>query len=173
MLKLVKKGVEAMTTEGESMDDQVVEKVERLDRGYRSALVSGNEAIEQVETAARKKRDELAEKQLSKNYQSRKGGLMTAQEGREIWSEREIKEQTALQRKADRESALWAREKEEREAECATAALEAAEQAREYDDDGVDYSRFGDPYRHARHDLDTKGESSWSSTPWDLPSSKP
>jgi hypothetical protein len=71
------------------------------------------------------------------------------------------------------ESALWAKEKEEREAERTTAAVEAAGQAEKDDDDGVDYSQFGDPYRHTHHNLDTKGESSWSSTPWDLPSSKP
>jgi hypothetical protein len=46
----------------------VVERVIRLAHGIQVALTAGNEAIEQVETAAQKKRDELAEKQLAKNY---------------------------------------------------------------------------------------------------------
>jgi hypothetical protein len=62
----------------------VVERVRRLAHGIRAALTAGNEAIEQVETAAQKKRDELAEKQLAKNYQSRKGGLMIAKAGRDL-----------------------------------------------------------------------------------------
>jgi hypothetical protein len=98
VLKLIEKGVEAIAKEEGFTDSQVADGVERSHRlvqGVKVALIAGNEAIEQVETAARKRRDELAEKQLAKNYQSQKGGLMTAQAGREMWDEREVKEQSA------------------------------------------------------------------------------
>jgi hypothetical protein len=40
--------------------------------------------IEQVETAAIKRQDEFRAKELSKNFQSQKGGVITAKEGREL-----------------------------------------------------------------------------------------
>jgi hypothetical protein len=107
----------------------VVERAERLVRGFRTALVASNEAIEQAETAARKRRDELAEKQLEKTYQSRKGGLMTAQAGREMWDDWEVKEQSASQRRA----AKLAKEAEEEEVEQARVAAEATKQGRRRD----------------------------------------
>jgi hypothetical protein len=155
MLKALQKGMEAIAAEeGVTTDDQVVERVTRLAHGIRAALTAGNEAIEQVETAARKKRDELAEKQLAKNYQSRKGGLMTAKAGRDLWDAREVKEQSAAQRKA----AKMAKEAEKEEAEQAKAAAEAAKQAwiedrmllREFYDDGDEV----DPQHHRQDGQD-------------------
>jgi hypothetical protein len=46
--------------------------------------VAGQEAIEQVETAAIKRQDELRAKELSKNFQLQKGGVITAKQGCEI-----------------------------------------------------------------------------------------
>jgi hypothetical protein len=125
----------------------IVLRFERIIRGLRAATVAGQEAIEQVETAARKKRDEQLVKELAKNYQSRKGGLMSAKAGREMWDAREISKQSAQQRKA----AKLAQKAEEYEAEQAIRAAETARQARrakavELMDilDGLDDSEFTD-----------------------------
>jgi hypothetical protein len=68
----------------------VVLRFEHMIRGLRATTGAGQEAIEQVETMARKESDEQLVKELAKNYQSRKGGLMTAKAGREMWDARSV-----------------------------------------------------------------------------------
>jgi hypothetical protein len=65
------------------------------------ALTAGFEAIEEIEAAAQRKRDELAKK----NYQKRVG-LMTGKAGKEWWKGRVIREQSLAdvrERKAQKE----------------------------------------------------------------------
>jgi hypothetical protein len=108
-------------------NNQVMKRAQRLFKGERVSTVAGQEAIEQVETAAIKRQDELRAKELSKNFQLRKGGVMTATQGREIWDAREVAEQSAKQRKAAK---LAKKAEEEEEAEKARQAAEEAKQER-------------------------------------------
>jgi hypothetical protein len=125
ILELLKRLVELMDPDDPRSD--VVERFECMIRGLRTTTVAGQEAIEQVESAVRKKRDEQLVKELAKNYQSRKGGLMTAKAGREMWDAREVSEQSAQQRKA----AKLAQKAEDQEAEQAIRAAEEERQAAE------------------------------------------
>lgn len=125
----------------------VVLRFERIIQGLWATTVAGQEAIKQVETAARKKRDKQLVKELAKNYQSRKGGLMSAKAGCEMQDAREVSEQSAQQRKA----AKLAQKAEEYKAEQAIRAAETARQARRAEAvelmdilDGLDDSEFTD-----------------------------
>jgi hypothetical protein len=55
-----------------------------LFKGVRVSTVAGQEAIKQVETTAIKRQDKLRAKELSKNFQLRKGRVITAKQGCEI-----------------------------------------------------------------------------------------
>jgi hypothetical protein len=65
-------------------NSQVIERAKRLFKGVQISTVARQEAIKQVETAAIKRQDKLRAKELSKNFQLRKGSVMTAKQGREI-----------------------------------------------------------------------------------------
>jgi hypothetical protein len=82
ILELLKKLVELIDPDDPRSD--VVECFKHMIRGLRATTVAGQEAIKQVESAAQKKRDKQLVKELAKDYQSRKGGLMTAKAGREM-----------------------------------------------------------------------------------------
>jgi len=79
----------------DDLRSDVVKHFERMIQGLQATTVAGQEAIKQVESAAQKKRDKQLVKVLAKNYQLRKGGLMTAKAGREMWDAQEVSEQSA------------------------------------------------------------------------------
>jgi len=86
------------------------EKIERLFRGVKVSLTTGFEAIDQIETAAQRQREEVARKRAtSKAWQKRGGGVLeTAKEGREWVNIKEIKElglREIRARKEDQEQA--------------------------------------------------------------------
>src|ERR1700721_644092 len=85
-------------------------KIERLFRGVKVSLTTGFEAIDQIETAAQRQREEVARKRgTSKAWQKRGGGVLeTAKEGRDWVNIKEIKElglREIRARKEDQEQA--------------------------------------------------------------------
>ena len=101
-------------------------KIKRLFRGVQVSLTAGFEAMEQVESAAQRQREEVARKTAtSKAWQKRGGGVLeTAKEGREWVSIKEIKEVGLREMRA---------RKEEEEALLSQRAIREEEEEEEFD----------------------------------------
>ena len=96
LLELLQKAVEHLDLD-DLANNQVIERAQRLFKGVRVSTVAGQEAIKQVETTAIKRQDKLRAKELSKNFQLRKGRVITAKQGCEIQDACEVAEQSAKQ----------------------------------------------------------------------------